>query len=82
MFVAGFMGSPAMNFLPAEIVAADGRPGIALTGGGGAPTVLKLAGERARALGGPGGAVVLGIRPENICAPPSGARRPSRGGAA
>ena len=26
MFVAGFMGSPAMNFLPAEIVAADGRP--------------------------------------------------------
>jgi multiple sugar transport system ATP-binding protein len=35
MFVAGFMGSPAMNFLPAEIVAADGRPGIALANGSG-----------------------------------------------
>src|SRR6187402_3456746 len=29
MFVAGFMGSPAMNFLPAETVASDGGLGIA-----------------------------------------------------
>ncbi|NJO38670.1 MAG: ATP-binding cassette domain-containing protein, partial [Rhizobiales bacterium] len=30
MFVAGFMGSPAMNFLPVETMAEDGRAGVAL----------------------------------------------------
>src|SRR4051794_25889025 len=29
MFVAGFMGSPAMNFLPAELASLDGRPAVA-----------------------------------------------------
>jgi multiple sugar transport system ATP-binding protein len=65
MFVASFMGSPAMNFLPAEIVAADGRPGIAL-GNGGSATVLRLPAERAAAVGQPGRRVVFGIRPEHI----------------
>ena len=65
MFVAGFMGSPAMNFLPAEIVAADGRPGIALPNGGGT-TVLKLPAERAAAAGSPGRRVILGLRPEHL----------------
>ena len=53
MFVAGFMGSPAMNFLPAETVAADGGPGIAIANGG-KPTVLKMAGENGARLGGAG----------------------------
>jgi multiple sugar transport system ATP-binding protein len=65
IFVAGFMGSPAMNFLPAEIVAADGRPGIALPNGGGA-TVLKLPAERGAALGAPGRRVIFGVRPEHL----------------
>ena len=65
MFVAGFMGSPAMNFLPAETVAADGGPGIAIANGG-KPTVLKMAGENGARLGGAGRQVVFGIRPENI----------------
>jgi multiple sugar transport system ATP-binding protein len=65
MFVAGFMGSPAMNFLPAEIVAADGRPGIALGTASGA-TVLKLPAERAAAAGKPGRRVVFGVRPEHV----------------
>jgi multiple sugar transport system ATP-binding protein len=65
MFVAGFMGSPAMNFLPAEIVAADGRPGIALGNGAGA-TVLKLPSERAQSVGNAGRHVILGVRPEHL----------------
>jgi len=65
MFVAGFMGSPAMNFLPAETVAADGGPGVAIANGE-RPTTLKLAGENGARLGGPGRQVVFGIRPENL----------------
>ena len=37
MFVAGFMGSPAMNFLPAEIVAADGQRRRRVANGGDKP---------------------------------------------
>src|SRR5690242_17725389 len=66
MFVAGFMGSPSMNFLPAEIVAADGRPGIALGNAAGAAIVLKLPAERAAAVGSPGRRVVFGVRPEHL----------------
>ena len=61
MFVAGFMGSPAMNFLPAEIVAADGHAGIALANGSNKPVVLPL--KRSSDLG---RRVVFGIRPEHI----------------
>jgi len=64
MFVAGFMGSPAMNFLPAEIVAADGRPGIALGNGSGG-IVLKIPAEQAAAAK-PGRRVVFGVRPEHL----------------
>ena len=65
IFVAGFMGSPAMNFFPAETVAADGGPGVAIVNGG-KPTVLPLPGENGARLGGAGRQVVLGIRPEHI----------------
>src|SRR6202795_4574768 len=37
MFVASFMGSPAMNFLPAELVDDGGRPAAALQAGNGTP---------------------------------------------
>jgi multiple sugar transport system ATP-binding protein len=62
MFVAGFMGSPAMNFIPAEI--ADGAGASASVAGGDGRRVtlrfarpLAAAGERA---------IVLGVRPEHI----------------
>ena len=50
-FVAGFLGAPAMNFLPVQIT--DGR--LTLPGGG----VLSVAGKRS-------GSAELGIRPERL----------------
>ena len=64
MFVAGFIGSPSMNFLPGEIDA----------GGG---TVALAEGPRLRnvedALGGHAGRpITLGIRPEHLVLVPEG----------
>ena len=64
MFVAGFMGSPAMNFLPAETVAIDGGPGIAVSNGA-TPNILKLGAEMSgadRGAGAGGGASASGPR--------------------
>jgi multiple sugar transport system ATP-binding protein len=77
MFVAGFMGSPSMNFIPATLTQADGGPAVEapLFGGGVArlPLPYKLA--RAR----PDNRVVLGVRPEHLCryAEDLKARRPA-----
>jgi multiple sugar transport system ATP-binding protein len=54
LFVAGFIGSPAMNFMPAEL--AGGRVRL--------PIGEVEAGERLSA--GAGGRVVAGLRPENF----------------
>ncbi|MFO1323137.1 MAG: sn-glycerol-3-phosphate import ATP-binding protein UgpC [Burkholderiales bacterium] len=54
LFVAGFIGSPAMNFLPAK---ADGGNRFALLAGG---AVTAAAGAAA------GTAVTVGIRPEHL----------------
>ncbi len=62
-FVAGFIGSPAMNFVPAEITA-DGRA-IAL----GAGALLKI--PRAQE---PGRKVLAGLRPEHLRLDGSGER--------
>jgi multiple sugar transport system ATP-binding protein len=64
MFVAGFMGSPAMNFLPGEISIANGQTAVAIENGG-KPTMIKLA-NGAGATGPAGRRVVLGIRPESL----------------
>ena len=64
MFVAGFMGSPAMNFLPAETVGGDSGPMLSLANGG-ERALLPLPGavaDRVR----PGRKVVLGVRPEHL----------------
>jgi multiple sugar transport system ATP-binding protein len=53
LFVAGFIGSPAMNFMPAEL--RDGKVRL--------PIGEIEAGERARGREGP---VVAGLRPENF----------------
>jgi multiple sugar transport system ATP-binding protein len=56
LFVAGFIGSPAMNFMPAEI--ADGK--IKLPLGEVDPSQVEGLGSL------PSGKVVAGIRPENF----------------
>jgi multiple sugar transport system ATP-binding protein len=58
VFVASFIGSPAMNFLKGTLVAVDGKPGLRL----GAMT-LAVGGDLPNEDGLP---VVLGIRPEHI----------------
>ena len=57
VFVAGFIGSPAMNLLPATIT--DGGVGF----GG---QKLQLAGETAKSIVADGTAVVFGVRPEDL----------------
>lgn len=64
MFVAGFIGSPQMNFIDAEVVAKDG--GIYLTFG---DHSVKLEETKAKAVeekGYVGKTVVMGIRPEDL----------------
>ena len=64
LFVAGFMGSPAMNFIPAELTSNDGGDAVSFPGLGGATTTLKLHGTPAG--GAAGRKVILGIRPEHL----------------
>ena len=68
LFVAGFIGSPAMNFLPAA--AGDAAGSVVLSGG------ARLATDRAT--GAPGRPLTLGIRPEDL-APADPAAAPLSG---
>ena len=64
MFVAGFMGSPSMNFIPAELIDDGGVTAVALQNGGGTVAKLPLyngAGQMAS-----GRQVVFGVRPEHL----------------
>jgi multiple sugar transport system ATP-binding protein len=64
MFVAGFIGSPAMNFLPARLEAIDGTGLSVLPEGG---TALKLPRHLAERHGKRAGSnVILGLRPEHL----------------
>jgi multiple sugar transport system ATP-binding protein len=67
LFVAGFIGSPAMNLVEAQLVEAGG--GLVARFGPHELPVAAEAGVRARA----GRTVALGIRPEDIRASGSGA---------
>ncbi|KVE33329.1 ABC transporter ATP-binding protein [Burkholderia sp. TSV86] len=60
-FVAGFLGSPQMNFLPA-IVAAHDAHGAAVTLAGGETLTVPCDGRALRA----GETVTLGVRPEHL----------------
>ncbi len=64
MFVAGFMGSPSMNFIPAEIVKANGALAAAIALAGGGTATLPLA--RFPGSLPENGKVVLGVRPEHL----------------
>src|SRR6267378_632559 len=61
VFVAGFIGSPAMNFLAAKV--APGSKGVELASPGAQPVTLPLASVTSAA---PGTAVALGMRPEHL----------------
>jgi multiple sugar transport system ATP-binding protein len=58
-FVAGFIGSPSMNFLDGSIRRADGRAWFRSAGGGLLPIPENAPGEEGRA-------VVYGVRPEHL----------------
>ena len=61
IFVAGFIGSPKMNFIPGELISAEAqRASVRLINGAVVDAVVD-ASEAA-----PGSAVTLGIRPEHI----------------
>ena len=76
IFVAGFMGSPAMNFIPAELVQADGRPALRVRTAQDGTATLPLANGSADQAA--GGRVILGVRPEHLSRADRGerARRP------
>jgi multiple sugar transport system ATP-binding protein len=73
VFVATFMGSPAMNIVPAKVVLHDGHPHAALTDADGSPQHLRFS-QDLRAW--EGRDILLGIRPEAIT-DPEGADRKS-----
>jgi multiple sugar transport system ATP-binding protein len=60
-FVAGFIGSPGMNFLDGEVAVRDGSPRFVAEG-----LDIPLATYRFDATGAKSGAAALGIRPEHV----------------
>lgn len=64
LFVATFMGSPAMNILPAKVVMQDGRPHASVTTFEGKTVLLPF--SQANFAARQGKDVLLGIRPEAI----------------
>jgi multiple sugar transport system ATP-binding protein len=61
LFVAGFLGSPRMNFMPASLVGEEGRLAIVRLAGG---ATVEVAAEVAHAQVGAG--MTLGVRPEHL----------------
>ena len=65
VFVAGFMGSPSMNFIDAELASPGGRPALTFPLADGTSATLPLQPNRVPP-GSTGGRVILGIRPEHL----------------
>jgi len=66
LFVAGFIGSPKMNFLECRLASVEqGSATVTLPGGGTTTVLVKAAGAT------PGDKLTLGIRPEHIVTTPS-----------
>jgi multiple sugar transport system ATP-binding protein len=78
IFVAGFMGSPSMNFIDAEVGSTDGRPSVSFPLEGGTHANLALHNGVAGRI--QTKRVVLGIRPEHLSRQAPGA--PDRPGIA
>jgi multiple sugar transport system ATP-binding protein len=64
LFVAGFMGSPSMNFIPCQVVVQDGRTGLKMETGGKAYVFPVSSGVNLANYA--GREVIVGIRPEKI----------------
>ncbi len=75
LFVATFMGSPAMNIIPATVVLEGGHPHARITDADGQPRTLRFSGTTLAAHAGRD--ILLGIRPEAIT-DPEGADRKSQ----
>jgi multiple sugar transport system ATP-binding protein len=65
VFVADFMGSPAMNLIPARIEVNGGGVAVVLTRDGSAPLQLKVAND-SKLSAHAGREVIFGLRPEAI----------------
>lgn len=74
VFVAGFIGSPKMNFLPGTLVEWT-EDGAVVSLGGGAPVRARIERDAAVAAG---DAVTLGIRPEQVRLSNDGSGLPGR----
>jgi multiple sugar transport system ATP-binding protein len=68
LFVAGFIGSPSMNFIPCRLTEHDGRTGTELDTGGGRRSFLPVQRPGLDLSKWLGREVILGIRPEQIAA--------------
>src|SRR6202451_955338 len=64
MFVAGFMGSPSMNFVPGELTRLGNGLGVVIALGRGETATLRLPQTLGREPA--NGKVVLGVRPEHL----------------
>jgi multiple sugar transport system ATP-binding protein len=69
LFVAGFMGSPSMNLIPAKLAGANGGLAIEVARAEGGPATLPLVSGRAGWAAYAGKDVILGVRPEHISDP-------------
>jgi multiple sugar transport system ATP-binding protein len=77
LFVATFMGSPAMNVLPARLVEQNGALSAVITGADGAERVLRIENAPEAYAAYRDKPVILGVRPEAIT-DPEGADRNAR----
>jgi multiple sugar transport system ATP-binding protein len=80
MYVAGFIGAPAMNFVRGQIARENGELGISAlvkAHGGQGPRFLPLAQTQPHFGGWVGRDVVLGVRPEAISVATSPERAPA-----
>ena len=66
LFVAGFIGSPSMNFIPCRIVQTEGRQGVIWETGNGRSFFLPVERQGLVLDHWLGREVILGIRPEQI----------------
>jgi multiple sugar transport system ATP-binding protein len=65
LFVAGFIGSPSMNFIRCPVARQDSRVGVQLTGKAGA-FLLPVPGLAEKLSAWKGNELIMGIRPEQI----------------
>jgi len=66
LFVAGFIGSPSMNFIPSQVVTVDNGQGVVLDAGGGRRYIFPASPGNGALAQWVGREVLLGIRPEHL----------------